>query len=476
MKIFNLLQSLDAEEKKAIKKLFYSSNEQITRLFQEIITIDESEFVEKKQFIYRRVFGKKWSEASEKHLRNNFTELFQIIKPLVAQNWLEKEEQLYELNKYVNYLYQLIQRQQIDLFEKEWDYYQQQYKASQYYYGLSKLYLVRYNLLIRNPKQIAEAIETIQQAYRYNAMAYQEDESTIRYTVYTLNYSKEIFGITKTLDEEDFSRIENDVIHTFYNPILTANNLILEKDEDKKWLFVQEIFSTLSNDAISIKISTKFKLTQSIFNYAIMLVYVEELAKAKEIFEFILYNNLIKSAVSNPTVFYFNYSSLLLKLGDIPNALKYHSMVIENMDKIPIARKTLFIIRDIYLNLLNKNYSSIYAQISAITPNLFKEDQSLYVRALLIMYLVDTNDIQAAHRECENARRLPYFENELAQEESTIIEFIYKLLSIQIKENLNKAKFSRVTNSIYQSDLWLNSTHLLKMWLKNYIQKLEGTV
>jgi len=255
-----------------------------------------------------------------------------------------------------------------------------------------------------------------------------------------------------------------------------ANKILLEKSDDKKWEMVQEMFSILYNSENKIKLTNKFRLCQSIYNYAIYLLYEDKIEKSKEIFDFIYQNNLTESAATNQVIFYFNYSTLFLKIGETQKAIEMHTYVMNSFQGIHESKLTLFIIRNIYLNLLNNKFENVFQDISEITPRLFKEDQQLYVRALLIIYLIETQDIESACRECENARKTSMFNSELAAEESMIIQFIHSLILLQIKEKISLTKFNKVEVNITTSDLWKSSNHLLKIWLKKYLERVGQIV
>jgi hypothetical protein len=319
-----------------------------------------------------------------------------------------------------------------------------------------------------------EAIECLKTSYKYNQMAYLEEAANLSYTALNFNYFKEIYGIEEVLSTQVFNQLKEEVLATFQNPLDKSIQLIEESNPAKKWEIVQDIFALLLNENVTHRNSVKFKLGQSIFNYAIILVYAEEIAKAEEIFQFIEKNDLIKHAVANATVFYFNYSSLLLKKGEIERAQAYQQLVMENIGHVPIARKTQFLIREKYLQLLNKNYEGIYVGLSEIQTHLFKEDQILYVRALIIIYLIDTNDLESAFRECENSKRMQHFNSELAEDESEIIEFISKLISLQLKEKISKTKFEKLHKEILTSRVWTKSSNLLKIWVEQYLEELNS--
>ena len=92
------------------------------------------------------------------------------------------------------------------------------------------------------------------------------------------------------------------------------------------------------------------------------------------------------------------------------------------------------------------------------------------------MYLIGTDDIESAQRECENAKRSVHFEETLAKEESAYIDFICKLLAIQSKEKISNAKFEQVKESIFESPLWQSSSHLFKLWLSKYLEELDAKI
>ena len=314
MKIFELLKSLTPDEKKSLKKNFYTSNKQIASLWTEVHSCSETDFQEKKISLLRKIYGKPCNENSEKILKNHLTELFQVVRSQIGQIWLADTENV-ELNKCINYINTLGLRQANELFEKEWNYFYNQFEASSYYLGLSKLYFVKYSQTIRNPKMYQEAIECLKTSYKYNQMAYLEDATNLSYTALNFNYFKEIYGIDEVLSAKDFHQLKEHVANTFNNPVDKAIQLIEEKNSDNKWKIVQDIFLLLLDENTIQRNSVKFKLGQSIFNYAIILLYEEKIQKAEEIFQFIEKNDLIKHAVANTAVFNFNYSSLLLKRG-----------------------------------------------------------------------------------------------------------------------------------------------------------------
>ncbi len=472
MKIFELLKSLTPDEKKSLKKNFYTSNKQIASLWTEVHSCSETDFQEKKISLLRKIYGKPCNENSEKILKNHLTELFQVVRSQIGQIWLADTENV-ELNKCINYINTLGLRQANELFEKEWNYFYNQFEASSYYLGLSKLYFVKYSQTIRNPKMYQEAIECLKTSYKYNQMAYLEDATNLSYTALNFNYFKEIYGIDEVLSAKDFHQLKEHVANTFNNPVDKAIQLIEEKNSDNKWKIVQDIFLLLLDENTIQRNSVKFKLGQSIFNYAIILLYEEKIQKAEEIFQFIEKNDLIKHAVANTAVFNFNYSSLLLKKGQIECALVYQQKVMENVEHVPIARKTQFLIREKYLQILNKNYEGIYASLSELQSHLFKEDQILYVRALIIIYLIDTRDLESAFRECENSKRMQHFNSELAEDESEIIEYIGKLISLQLKEKISRTKFEKLRKDILESRVWNKSSNLLKIWLEKYVNEFH---
>lgn len=475
MKIFELLNSLTLDEKKLLKKNFFTSNKQLASLWAEVHSCSEKEFQDKKTSLFRKIYGKPFNESSEKQLKNHLTELFQAVRADIGQIWLEGSENV-ELNKCINYINTLGLRQANELFEKEWNYYYNQFEYSSYYFGLSKLYFVKFSQTIRNPKLYQEAIECLKTSYKFNQMAYLEDAANLSYTALNFNYFKEIYGIEEVLSTQDFNDLKEEVFSTFKNPVDKSIQLIEEKNTDKKWIIVREIFALLLDEKSILKNSIKFKLGQSIFNYAIILLYEEEIAKSEEIFQFIEKNDLIKHAVANATVFYFNYSSLLLKKGQIECALVYQQRVMGNIEHVPISRKTQYLIREKYLQILNKKYEGIYASLSEIQSQLFKEDQILYVRALIIIYLIDTKDLESAFRECENSKRMQHFNSDLAEDESEIIEYICKLLSLQLKEKISKTKFDKLQKEIFESRVWTKSSNLLKIWLEKYLTELNASL
>jgi hypothetical protein len=473
MKIFELLHSLTPEEKKKLKKDFSTSSKTILMLWKEVFSITETEFQEKKAQIFRKIYGKPYTSATEKQLKNSLTELFQSVRALIAQLWLDGTDEV-ELNKCSNYLNTLGLRQANELFEKEWKFYLSQFESNNYHFGLSRLYFIKFNQTIRNPKMYHEAIICLKASYKYSQMAYLEDAANLSYTALNLNYLKEIYGIDEALSSQVFSDLKLEVENNFKNPVDKAIQLLEEKDTIVKWDIVQEIFTLLKDNQKHFRQGVKFKLGQSIFNYAIILIYEEEIEKAEIIFDFIEKNNLIQYAVANSTVFYFNYSSLLLKKGQIARAIEYQKIVMSSIEHIPIARKTQFLIREKYLQLLNKNFKNIYADLSELQTHVFKEDQMLYVRALIIIYLIETDDLASAYRECENSKRMQHFNSDLARDESEVIEIISKFLSIQLKEKIGEAKFQRLYKEILNTNLWMNSSNLLKIWLKQYISQLQS--
>ena len=473
MKIFELLKTLTEDELKYIRKYFHSPNDQLQNLFHEIKRMDECDFIKSKGIVYRKVYGKVWKESNEKYFKNQLSYLFDELRSFMAQYWLHKKEDIVEINKVINYLHTLRLRMNEDLFHKEWNYYAQLFQSVQCYYGLGELYMVKYNHEIRNPKNVLSAIEYIKKAYAYKLKANAEDVSIVQYTAYTLNYSKEIYGLEHDFTKSNFEEISNEVKTNFDNPLDLANRLLLEEKKAQKWKIVTQIFEVLLNNQIYIKEANKFRICQSIFNYAIILMQEEELKKARTIFDFLSENNLVSNCVSNPVVFYFNQSTLLLKLGDEKEALTLHEKVMENLQGVHESKKTLFIIRNIYLNLLNDDIENTYHDINQIIPNLFKEDQQLYVRILLIIYLIKSGNIASANRECENAKKIASFRSKLAEDESTIIAYTHALISLQLKEKFLVKKFQNLESEIYKSKLWLNSSHLLKIWFFSYLDEVK---
>ena len=476
MKIFELLQSLTPEEKKSLKKNFYTSNKQLEQLWLEISSLELAEFQDKKAHIYRKIYGKPFTEAAEKQFKNSLTLLFQAIRAHIAQAWIDEEEDNVELNKCINYLHKLGLRQSNELFEKEWNYYFQRFESGSYYFGLSKLYFLKFNQTIRNPKLYEEAISHLKASFRYNHMAYIEDSSILSYTALNLNYMRDIYGIDELMTLDTFSTLKKDLEITFEHPLQKALGLIEENDSSAKWVKVHEIFDMLTPSAKPLRQTIKFKLGQSIFNYGILLLYEEEIDKAEIIFSFIEKNDLIKNVVANASVFYFNYSTLLLKKGEVEKALDYHTRVMNNLEHVPIAKKTQYLIREKYLQILNHDYKNLYADLSEIQSHLFKEDQILYVRALLIMYLIDTDDLESALRECENAKRMRHFNSELACDESEMIEFLCKLISLQLKEKVNPTRFKSIQSELSKTRLWTQSSNLLKLWLSRYLDALTKRI
>jgi hypothetical protein len=473
MKIFELLNSLTIEEKKYLKKYFNPHNDSLQKLFIELVQLDEEKFKKNKQSIFRKIYNKPWTEANEKYFWNQKTQLYEFMRAFISQYWIDENRELIELNKYIHYLNTLRDRLQIDLFEKEWNYYFGIFESKQYYYGLGELFLLQYNHLSRNPKTITQSIDKLKQAYQYKLMASWEENDSIQYTAFTTNYSKEIYGLENSFTYEDFKSMADQLESEFFNPLKSANFLLTETDGDKKWRYVSEIFEILRNENLKIKAPIKFKICQAIFNYALILTYNDELNKPRQIFEFLLSDNLLKSTVTNPTVFYFNYSTLLLKMGETEKALAMHSEVMLNLEGIHESRQTLFIIRNIYLNILNKELNNIYSDISMITPRLFKEDQQMYVRLLLIMYHVESRDIENACREAENARKSIGMKAEIAEEEAILIDFTYAVLLCINKKKLNPEKLKKQEDTMKKSKFWISSNHLLKNWLAHFIQRIH---
>jgi len=472
MKFFELINSLNHEEIKILKKNFYTSNKSLNALWMEVFGMTSEEFSDKRVLIIKKVFGKTYSESTNKQLKNLLTELYHVLRDHVSQMWLENADSI-ELSKCINYLRQLGLRQANDLFEKEWNYYFSVFESNAYSLGLGKLYYEKFFHTIRNPKMYSDAIEYLKLSYKYHRMAYLEDMSDLRYSALNLNYLKEIYATEDVLTSQTFSMLKEEVDATFTNPLDMAFGLIEEEEEGRKWEIVQEISKLLIDKDRHFKKGVKFKLGQSIFNYAVVLLYGEKIAQAETIFKFIEQNDLIHHAVASPAVFYFNYSSLLLKRKKIEEAMFYQKLAKDNLKSVPIARKTLFMIRDKYLQILNRDYDNLYTDLCELQTQLFKEDQILYVRALIIMYLIDTGDLESAYRECENSRRMQYFNSDLARDESETIDFIGKLLGIQLKEKFNRTRFHNVKNELFSSGLWKNSSNLLKIWLKQYIERLE---
>ena len=101
MKIFELLKSLTPDEKKSLKKNFYTSNKQIASLWTEVHSCSETDFQEKKISLLRKIYGKPCNENSEKILKNHLTELFQVVRSQIGQIWLADTENV-ELNKCIN--------------------------------------------------------------------------------------------------------------------------------------------------------------------------------------------------------------------------------------------------------------------------------------------------------------------------------------------------------------------------------------
>ena len=92
------------------------------------------------------------------------------------------------------------------------------------------------------------------------------------------------------------------------------------------------------------------------------------------------------------------------------------------------------------------------------------------------MYLIDTKDLESAFRECENSKRMQHFNSDLAEDESAIIEFICRLLSLQLKEKISKTKFDKLQKEIFESRVWTKSSNLLKIWLEKYLAELNANL
>lgn len=473
MKLFELLNSMTTEEKKYVKKYFNAQSESLHELYLEIYLLDEEKYKSKKIAIYRKLYKKGWTEASEKFLWNQITNLYEALRSFIAQYWIDKNQEILELNKSINFLHTILNRNQIDLYEKEWNYYSNLFESKQYYYGLAELCLLQYNHLCRNPKTITQSISFLKKAYEYKLMASWEDTTSIQYTALTTNYSKEIYGLETTFTIEDFINLRNELFKSFFNPLKSANSLLVAQESTEKWTYVLEIIDMLKDKELQIKEPVKFKLCQCIFNYALILLYNDDLEKPNVIFEFILNENLILNTVSNSTVFYFNYSTLLLKKGETEKAQFMQAEVMLNLEGIHESKQTLFKIRNIYLNILNGELKNVYYDINEITPKLYKEDQQIYVRALLVMYHIESRDIESAVRECENAKKTTGIKAEIAFEESMIIDYIHSILLCLNKENYNLTKFKKIEKSILTNPLWINSNHLLKNWIIKFIAKIN---
>lgn len=474
MKVFELLNSLTIEEKKYVKKYFFSKSELLQNLFIEIYQIDEEKFKSIKIALFRKIYKKVWTNSSDRYLWNQMTNLYDELRAFVSQYWIDIDKESIELNKTIKFLLNLRIRNQIELFEKEWNYYFTIFDSKQNYYGLAELYLLQFNHLSRNPKTISKSIEALKQAYLYKLMASWEDVTSIQYTAFTSNYSKEIYGLENSITYHDFEIMKENLEHQFFNPLKSANLLLTETNADKKWEYVLVLFKILKSKDFQIKDSIKFKLCQSIFNYAIILTYNDELAKPRMIFEFLMTENLIESTVINSAVFYFNYSTLLLKIGETESAVIMHRQIMENLEGVHESKITLFIIRNIYLNILNGDFADVFKDISEITPRLFKEDQQMYVRLLLIMYLIESGDIDSAIREAENAKKSTGMKAEIAAEEAKIVEFIHSILLCINKENYNQVKLNKTEALIINTEFWIKSSNLLKIWVQKFINNIKG--
>jgi len=205
MKLFELLNILNPDEKKRVKKYLQPCSEQFQKLLTEILNRDEESFKNSKHIIYRKIYGKPWSDSQSKYFNNQLSELFDIIRDYLSQYWIEQKEDILELNKIANYLCILRDRLDNDLFEKEFNYYHNLFKQKFYNEGLSELYMIRYNFLIRNPKCAAEAQVCLNESFRYKILAHREAIANLKYTAYTLNYAKEIYGLGKLIRKKILS-------------------------------------------------------------------------------------------------------------------------------------------------------------------------------------------------------------------------------------------------------------------------------
>ena len=133
MKIFELLNSLTPDEKKLLKKNFFTSNKQLAALWTEVHSCSETEFQVKKSQLFRKIYGKPLNDKSEKIFKNHLTELFRAIRAQIGHIWMEETE-IVELNKYINYINTLGLRQANDLFEKEWNYFLNQFETSLFHF------------------------------------------------------------------------------------------------------------------------------------------------------------------------------------------------------------------------------------------------------------------------------------------------------------------------------------------------------
>lgn len=472
MKIFELINTFTPEEKKYVKKYFSAYSEPLQKLFDEIIVSDEESFKKNKQIILRKLFQKSWSDANEKYLWNQITNLFERLRDFIAQYWIDNSSKLVELNKTIHYLKSLKNRLNVDLYEKEWNYYNAKFYEDQYYTGLAELNLIHFHHLARNPKTISESKECLKKSYKYKLLSFKEDTSSLFYSAFNSNYSREIYGQENLIYKSDFDEIEAELELTYFDPMMATNHLLAETDPDIKWKYILDIFDILSDKDLELKEKTKFVICQSIFNYALILTYKNEIEKPKQIFEFIVAEDLVKSTVMNTTVFYFNYSTLLLKMNETDRAIIMHREVMNQLEGVHESKQTIFKIRNIFLNILHLDLENVYVDISEITPKLYKEDQQMYVRMLLVMYHIESKDIESALREADNAKKSKGMKAEIAAEEANIVECILALLLCITKENYNVEKLKKIEKMYISQPDWVNSNHLLKKWILNFYTKL----
>lgn len=93
MKVFELLNSLTIEEKKYVKKYFFSKSELLQNLFIEIYQIDEEKFKSIKIALFRKIYKKVWTNSSDRYLWNQMTNLYDELRAFVSQYWIDIDKE-----------------------------------------------------------------------------------------------------------------------------------------------------------------------------------------------------------------------------------------------------------------------------------------------------------------------------------------------------------------------------------------------
>ena len=477
MKFFELKKILSKEEIQHISINLKDVSKSLSLLFTNLAPLSEKTFKKEKAKIYKKVYGKTYTDAKDQYLRNQISTLHDHTSVLISQFWYARQR-AYDFPSIQTLLSTLIKRRAVTLFEKEWTYYLQILQQARDYASLKAMYelQLRYRFTQQvSLKNIEEMAAIASEIMRYEVLGNSEGIALAEYYFHFVNDLKRKTNQPLLAVDELTAQIafQNE---SHYKELITAYNTFLSTNHLEEKILQVNIILLYHEDAFVNRPTLKRLIPTAIFNLGVALYLNGRFSDAIGYFDTWYSKYYASEELNYQFIFLLTYSTNLMHLHRYQQVLSLYNNLPDTLLKQNDYGLRLRLNKAMCYVFLNQ-FENARPLVDQAMQDSLEVFVVVYSRIILSIYYYGTSDYESAIREATNLTKSTHYDTPTISDEKAANEFLLKFYRIRLNNSSTvTTELQQLHQSIskYTSDTGKNT--LLIKWLLEKCQSKDNLI